>query len=109
MATAEERTKKAVDQLQHMIDRLQSAGPGYTADVIVMHSLEDWMVQISIKATRARYACSITKAKDELIDTANYCALALSLIDDAEQSVAPTIIKLNSKVVIVPREDDIHG
>jgi hypothetical protein len=83
--TADERTKKAIKQLEHMIDRLTSAGPGYTTDVIALHGLEDWLVQITIKATRARYSVSSSKLRDELIDTANYCALALSLLDDATQ------------------------
>jgi hypothetical protein len=101
--TPEDRTRKAIDQLQRMIDRLKSAGPGYTGDVIAMHSLEDWMTQISIKSTRARYAKSIDKAEDELIDTANYCALALSLIEDAREVVP------KSDVVIVKRNGDSSG
>ena len=100
-----ERTEKAVAQLQKMIDRLKSAGPGYTTDVIALHSLEDWMTQITIKATRARYARTVDKTRDELVDTANYCALALSLLEEAEQQVA----KVSAKVVVVPPGDDVHG
>lgn len=81
--TAKARTDKAIVQMKKMVERLESAGPGYTTDVIVLHSVDDWMTQIAIKTTRARYSQSIDKMKDELTDIANYCALTLSLIDDA--------------------------
>jgi|WetSurSiteA1Bulk_404760.scaffolds.fasta_scaffold168761_1 hypothetical protein len=101
--TPEERTQAAIDQLQRMIDRLKTAGPGYTADVIGLHSVEDWMTQISIKATRARYSKSVEKTKDELIDVANYCALALSLIKDAEDMMPKPMC--DPSVVIVKRSN----
>lgn len=105
--TAKERTEKSVKQLQKMTERLQSAGPGYTTDVICLHSLDDWLVQIHIKATRARYAYSVEKVRDELIDTANYCALALSLIDDAEPiAVAPPVSSGPSTSKVIAKSYD---
>lgn len=98
MQDSKARTDKAVKQLSAMAERLQSAGPGYTTDVIGLHALDDWLIQIHIKATRARYASTIEKVVDELRDTANYCALALSLIEDAEP-VPPATPKVITKSI----------
>lgn len=84
MITPEKRTENAIIQFQTMIERLKTAGPGYKVDVIGMHTVDDWLTQIDIKATRARYATTTAKRRDELRDVANYCALVLSLIDETE-------------------------
>lgn len=80
----DERTRAAIRVLKQAIKRLEEAGPGYTKDVISLHKSDDWMVQLAIKVTRARYAANLSKREDELIDVINYAALTLSLVKEDE-------------------------
>ena len=52
-------------------------GDGYVKNVIGELSIEMWISQIVIKATRGHYAKRDDKRVDELFDTAVYCLLVL--------------------------------
>lgn len=74
---------------REVLNKMDAKGGEYHEEPVDEFDMDLLLAQIQIKATRARRAIKTKKLKDELIDTAVYCILALAKILE-EESKATT-------------------
>lgn len=62
---------------EQIVEIQEKKQDGYSTSPIDELPLPVWLAQVQIKATRAKYATSVEKMRDELIDTAVYALLCI--------------------------------